>query len=160
MLIWKFRNRTDRGEYRYTPRDTYESSRYSFASWRWRPRRTKDSKCTHVPFDRTLFLLPSVPRLPHPPKPVTFSSYFVPELVRPLSLSLSLSHNFFLRSFTFIIILSFSFLGLCRKELFIAALLFANLRRSVYTPSGFSLGRNSPFTCFTRCWTRIGVLHI
>lgn len=84
--------------------------------------------------------------------------YFVPKSILFFTFTLSLYHSLFLSLFFFLTIvyshLSFSFLGLRRKELFLPALLFANLCR-VYTSSGFSLDRSSPSTCFTRCWTRI-----
>lgn len=103
-----------------------------------RCQRTKDSKCTHILLVRTsnpssLFYL--------------FSPYF------SLYLSLSLSILCF-RSFTCTVIL-FQFPGFASKGAFVAALLFANLRR-VYT-SGFPLERSSPsyVLLYIRHYTRI-----
>lgn len=76
--------------------------------------------------------------------------FFTLALYLSLFLSFYYAASFSFGSFTVTVTLSFSFLGLRRKELFLAALLFANLRR-VYTSSGFTLDRSSPFTCFTRC---------
>lgn len=118
-----------------------------------RSRRTRDSKCTHILLDRTSNPFPPFSSTPKRiVSSLSFSLSRLPHTSLYLYLSICLSSIFHVYSVTL-----FQFPGFASKGAFVAALLFANLRR-VYT-SGFTLERSSPsyvlLYIYIRYYTRI-----